>query len=601
MINYQLVYLTDQNKHKIFDGESNNVSAHVSIESFEEGQALYVDAECKAGISGEEGITVTFADEPHCGYVAIESHSPFWTRPFFGKDLSALPALTQLLLIKLNEQSYRCYMPVCDDTFKTVLRGCEDGFSSVTFSNCDGLTECRHQLAMVVAEGENPFDVVRDCATLAVQLLDSGISLREEKRMPEVLEYLGWCSWDALQYHISEEGLLEKAKEFADKKVPVRFAILDDMWGDAPLLKTIPEEASFPEKVKIMHASRLRTFDGDPERFPNGMKAAVDALKNAGIDNVGLWYPTTGYWKGFAEDNEMLLSNPDMFAPAKGGRWHKDEDGVMLVKPEPETTRKYFDILAKRAKSWGIDFVKVDNQGYHHHYKNLYPVGASARAVHAAIDSSAQTYFGGAIINCMGMPSECLFNRPQSAVSRCSDDFMPESREWFSKNVLQCAYNGLLQGQFYINDWDMWWTDDEQAVKNSLCRAISGGPIYVSDKIGRTRPELLLPLALSNGRILRPDQSAMPTADCLTEDPTKSHKPFKIFNRVGPSGLVAMFHIDAEAESVSGSVSANDAEMPARDTVMLPASVPPATIILVCQAMPFSSASAFSWAKIVGS
>jgi hypothetical protein len=148
-----------------------------------------------------------------------------------------------------------------------------------------------------------------------------------------------------------------------------------------------------------------------------------------------------------------------------------------------------------------------------------------------------------------------MFNRRSSAVSRCSDDFMPESREWFAKNILQCAYNGLLQGQYYVNDWDMWWTDDEQAKKNSLCRAISGGPIYVSDKIGRTNAEILYPLAFADGRILRPDESATPTADCLIGNPTGTGKIFKIRNRVGKSGLAAVFNIDAQNRAVSGTLS----------------------------------------------
>jgi hypothetical protein len=113
----------------------------------------------------------------------------------------------------------------------------------------------------------------------------------------------------------------------------------------------------------------------------------------------------------------------------------------------------------------------------------------------------------------------------------------------------------------------MWWTDDEQARKNSVCRAISGGPIYISDKIGRTRPEILAPLMLSDGRLLQPDECAMPTQDCLVENPTQSQKPFKIFNRVGRAGLVAAFNIDEQGRSVSGSISAEDAQMLPRDCI----------------------------------
>lgn len=132
---------------------------------------------------------------------------------------------------------------------------------------------------------------------------------------------------------------------------------------------------------------------------------------------------------------------------------------------------------------------------------------------------------------------------------------MPESREWFAKNVLQCAYNGLLQGQFYVNDWDMWWTDDEQAVKNSICRAISGGPVYISDKIGRTNPEILKPLCLEEGRLILADESATPTADCLMTNPTTTERIFKIKNRIGESGVCAVFNINAENKPVFGTLT----------------------------------------------
>ena len=96
---------------------------------------------------------------------------------------------------------------------------------------------------------------------------------------------------------------------------------------------------------------------------------------------------------------------------------------------------------------------------------------------------------------------------------------------------------------------------DEQAIKNSLCRAISGGPIYVSDKIGRTNPEILKPLCMEDGRIIRPDESATPTADCLMQNPTTTNKIFKLRNRFGDRGVCAVFNINAENKPVNGTLS----------------------------------------------
>lgn len=43
---------------------------------------------------------------------------------------------------------------------------------------------------------------------------------------------MGWCSWDAMQIRVSEEGVLEKCREFQEKNIPVQWALLDDMWAE---------------------------------------------------------------------------------------------------------------------------------------------------------------------------------------------------------------------------------------------------------------------------------------------------------------------------------------------------------------------------------
>ena len=493
-------------------------------------------------ISGEGDLSVGVSVADTASYMAIENHSPFWCRPFWGASLSELPQKTQSLLIQSGD-FYTYYLPVCDSVFKTLIRGTEGGFQFYTYSNCNSVTVCQRQLAFLCVQGSDPLKLMKDAARSVCGLLGNGLALREEKTMPDILNYLGWCSWDALQIRVNHEGLLQKAREFKEKNVPIHFAIIDDMWADVPSLNEVPEDMPFWDMVNIMHASKLRSFEGDPKRFPKGMKAAIEDLKQEGVSKVGVWFPTTGYWSGLTPDGieaERQKENTVTLA-----------NGQIIVAPEEEKAARYFDDFCGRIREWGGDFVKIDNQGFHQRYENVAPIGESARAIQKGIDQAADKYFDGALINCMGMPSECMFNRT-STVSRCSDDFIPESRKWFAKNILQCSYNGLLQGQFYVNDWDMWWTDEEQAVKNSLCRAISGGPIYVSDKIGRTNPEILKPLCLENGKIIRPDESATPTADCLIQNPTATEKIFKIRNRLDDRGVCAVFNINVENRPVSG-------------------------------------------------
>lgn len=72
--------------------------------------------------------------------------------------------------------------------------------------------------------------------------------------------------------------------------------------------------------------------------------------------------------------------------------------------------------------------------------------------------------------------------------------------------------------------WDMWWTDDGQAEKNSILRAISGEPIYVSDQIGRSRRDLLMSLILEDGHILRCDRPGVPNVSLILPQEISEHK-----------------------------------------------------------------------------
>ena len=252
-------------------------------------------------ISGEGDLSLTAAVEDTSEYMAIENHSPFWCRPFWGNSLSELPQKTQALLIR-NENDYTYYLPVCDSVFKTLICGCERGFRFYTDSNCDSASVCQRQLAFLCVQGRDPLKLMKDAAQSVCELLGNGLALREQKSVSDVFNYLGWCSWDAMQIRVNHGGLLQKARELKEKNVPIHFAIIDDMWADVPALNEVPEDADFLNMVTAMHASKLRSFEGDPKRFPKGIKAAIEDLKKEGISKVGMWFPTTGYWSGLMPD-----------------------------------------------------------------------------------------------------------------------------------------------------------------------------------------------------------------------------------------------------------------------------------------------------------
>ena len=221
----------------------------------------------------------------------------FWQQPFVNDKLSNLKERTQALLYKMNEQNV-CLITLCDQKFKTELFPCENNrVSLIACSNtlCDSINE--HLL--IGAIGENEYDLPEKAVEFGLKKMNKKGDLRKNKKYPETFEYLGWCSWDAFQHHVTTEKLLEKCQEFKDKNIPVRWAILDDTWNDV---------TSIDNETKNMR--ELNDFEAAPERFPKGLKDCITRIKeNYGL-TVGIWHPISGYWYGINPNGPLQKEFP---------------------------------------------------------------------------------------------------------------------------------------------------------------------------------------------------------------------------------------------------------------------------------------------------
>ncbi|MBQ7725948.1 MAG: alpha-galactosidase, partial [Clostridia bacterium] len=366
--------------------------------------------------------------------------------------------------------------------------------------------------------------------------------LRKEKRYPEVFEYLGWCSWDAFHMDVSHEDLLKKAEELKSKDIPVRWFLLDDMWAEC-----------HNNNRETMHSREMFRFEADPERFPKGLAGAIADLKNQYGLKIGIWYPTTGYWNGIDPEGPIAKEHGDLLTVSVSVA------GRLLPSPQKEKLYQYFDLFNRFFRTCDADFLKVDYQScILDNYKYLVPVGKMAKNLHEALEATAGAYFDGNLINCMGMANENFWNRPNSLITRISGDFLPEDRKWFVQHLIQCSFNSYTQRSLYTGDWDMWWSDDAQGTKNAVLRAMSGGPVYVSDELDRSVKDKIMPIVYRDGRIIRLQESAMPAPDCLLADCEHNGKIFKVFNRTENGGILAAFNIDEEENSVSGEISVRD-------------------------------------------
>ena len=199
------------------------------------------------------------------------------------------------------------------------------------FSWYENLTACK-ALAVVWAEGEDPYALLEQCARVGLRLLGTGVRTRRERRYPELFEYLGWCSWDAFEIRVDEDSLLAKCQEFQDKGIPVKWAILDDMWAEVRDFYG-REYSTRPEMFRLMHSSRLYSFQADPIRFPNGLKACIEKINGYGV-KAGMWHPTTGYWMGADPDGEVYKQLKDCLI--------QTENGIYIHSPEQDKAYKFY-------------------------------------------------------------------------------------------------------------------------------------------------------------------------------------------------------------------------------------------------------------------
>ena len=479
-------------------------------------------------------------------FMAVFRSSEFWCEPFFGTDIAAMPNETQFAVLEMEDGTFCTIVPVVNDKYKCVLEGGKNGkITARIFSWADSLYSC-DGLAFVFSLGDNPNIMTKNCVNLALKLMESPTRPIEKRRYPEIFEYLGWCSWDSMNISVNEKGLLEKCEEFKRKNIPVKWIILDDMWAE---IKDFRKHgySDFMDMINLMYSSALYDFEADPIRFPDGLAECIRKIKGYGM-SVGIWHPTTGYWRGIDPNGRAAQVLKEYLMTLK--------NGYLIPDWHTEKAYMYYKTMHDFFEKCGADFVKIDNQSMtKRYYKGDAPVGVIAKNFHDAMEASVGEHFDNRMINCMGMASEDMWSRKVSPISRSSSDFKPENKEWFAKHVLQCAYNSVIQGQFYWCDWDMWWSDDGQSKKNGLVHAVSGGPIYVSDKIDRSNAEIFEPLVLSNGKILRCDRACMPAYDCVTVDCRKSNKSLKLQNIAGGCGIMAVLNINENNVETESTIS----------------------------------------------
>jgi hypothetical protein len=148
------------------------------------------------------------------------------------------------------------------------------------------------------------------------------------------------------------------------------------------------------------------------------------------------------------------------------------------------------------------------------------------------------------LTGCMCHSTENLFSFYETSTIRASDDFYPKDDAAQTVHLVSCAYNGVMLGEIGVCDWDMFHSVHPYAEVHAAARAVSGGPVYVSDAPGKHDPELLRRLILPSGEVLRAQLPARPTPDCLFDDVMGDGKTaLKVWSLNAHGAVAAVFNV----------------------------------------------------------
>lgn len=487
-------------------------------------------------------------------FCAAARNNLFWMIPHAGDAASAVPPETQGLLVELDGGRIALLMPLVDGHFRASLQGGDDGRLYLRAETGDSTTTGQALTGLFVAVGDDPYRLVAGAATAIVARLQRG-RLRRDKEAPPAIDLFGWCTWNAFYHAVSHENVRAGLQSFAAGGVAPAFLIIDDGWlsvTDVPLF-----------------LSRLTSFAPNA-RFGGDLRPTVAMAKGEfGVRQFYVWHALLGYWGGVDDAAfpryhirpVMQTASATMRAVAPGL-----SGGSPAGVVQPEAIHRFFNDFHRFLRSQGIDGVKVDSQA------SLECVGESVggrvellRVYHEALEGAVQTHFRGSVINCMSCSNDMIFSTLNSTLTRTSDDFWPDRPASHGMHLYANAVVSLFFGDYIHPDWDMFESAHATGAFHAAGRAISGGPVYVSDKPGEHDFAVLRKLVLSDGTIPRAREIGRPTRDCLFRDVAREDALLKIFNRNAGSGIVGAFNARYHAEAaerapVQGQVCPADVE-----------------------------------------
>ncbi|XP_061948331.1 probable galactinol--sucrose galactosyltransferase 5 [Populus nigra] len=514
-------------------------------------------------------------------FMSIFRFKVWWTTHWVGSNGRDLEHETQIVMLDKSDDSGRPYvllLPLLEGPFRASLQpGDDDNVDVCVESGSTKVCGAGFRSVVYLHAGDDPYNLVKE-AMEAVRVHLGTFKLLEEKTPPGIVDKFGWCTWDAFYLNVHPQGVWDGVKGLVDGGCPPGLVLIDDGWqsishDEDPITEegmnaAVGAGEQMPCRlVRFQENYKFRDYESHKSLAAGadnkGMGAFIKDLKEEfnTVDYVYVWHALCGYWGGLRPNVPGLPPTQVVKPKLSPGLEMTMEDlavdkivnnGVGLVLPE--IVDQMYDGIHSHLAKVGIDGVKVD---VIHLLEMLCEDHGGrvdlAKAYYKALTASVRKHFkGNGVIASMEHCNDFMFLGTEAiSLGRVGDDFWctdpsgdPNGTFWLQGcHMVHCAYNSLWMGNFIHPDWDMFQSTHPCAEFHAASRAISGGPIYVSDSVGKHNFPLLRRLVLPDGSILRCNYYALPTRDCLFEDPLHDgNTMLKIWNLNKFTGVIGTFN-----------------------------------------------------------
>jgi len=158
--------------------------------------------------------------------------------PSWGSATEEISDETQFLLVRLFDpeepnhiKKYAIFLPILSGAFRASIHS-QDGkmYLKAESGDANVVSKCARDICYL-GIGSDPYNLIRDGFAALSEKMPS-FRVREQKSMPESLDWFGWCTWDAFYSDVDGPGIISGVKKLKAGGAPPRFIIIDDGWQD---------------------------------------------------------------------------------------------------------------------------------------------------------------------------------------------------------------------------------------------------------------------------------------------------------------------------------------------------------------------------------